>query len=712
MVQRTEVQGMQALAPAASRPAQVIQRAVQTPVVDVESSKRVSGILAGLAELTDASSQAAFKQAQIDVETKKIDGMATAVSGGQLGANATKAEEMGYDVVQSQSELGKINEDLANKIAANPEMSDEEFKSLKNEQYAGLLSKYQDKAPEVFKAISVKAQESQIALYGVQQEQKKRYQKQKGVETLNYNIGANLDSIKSPEQGQAYIHQIMGQGAAMGLSEFETKDQILEQMKLSASQGDARLLQAVQGTDWGRYTSESKQAKSLYDAHVKQAKTEYEAAVQKQNAFAYGKGLAEVETLAKTGAPQAIIEQKLRTLQGMGMKLSPSSIASYLTMGKDLSEAQLKLQKNITTWNNDKGNYNLATNPNIAAEDKTKVLNAMEGAIDAEANNQPEETRGDWTIQQKVTLSQQEGMPVKSIGVALTSLASIDPQQPMTPAVSSWTKMLLTADDQTIRMNVPSDKDQKFLFNMRDSILANQGQSTDKVLPMAIARAQSARDNVTPLSSQQVQQSRSKATSSVGDLRDPTQNTWYFRSSKLPKNTQDFVTNQIDADTKRLANTFGSIDRANEIAVKDFKKNNIILSDGVIGNAGVEKIAAFNPALAQKGDSSELVQKRAVSALDSQVDEVVKAQSKADGIDYQRDQVNLVFSNRGDTYQVMVGGLWTGTYYTKDLTTRYSEDTFKKWSAEQDKQQGISETFHQIKEANDLPPTVNPFPKY
>lgn len=708
-VQRTEVQGMQQLAPAQSRQAQVIQRAVQTPVVDTSASKRVTGILAGLAEFTDASSQAAFKQAQIDVENRKIDGMALAVSGGQLGADATKADEMGYDLVQSQSELGKVNEKLANTLASNPEIPDKDFTDLKNQEYGALLAKYQDKSPEVFKAISVKAQESQLTMYQIQQEQKKKYQKEKGAETLNYNIGSGIDGIKTAAQGAQFIHTIMGQGAALGLSEFETKDQIMTQMKLSASQGDPRLLQAVQTTDWGKYTPESKQAKSLYDAHVKQAKAEYEAHQQKANAFAYGKGLAEIETLAKSGAPSAIIEQKLRGLQAMGMNLSPSTVASYLTMGKTMSQAQLDLQKNIGIWNKDKGNFNLATNPSIPAEDKTKVLSAMEGAIDAEAANQPEESRSDWTIRQKIALSKQEGMPIKTIGVALGSLASIDPSQPMSPAVSSWTKTLLAADDQTIRMNVNSEQDQKFLFNMRDTILANQGIEADKVMPMAIARAQSARDNKTPLSSDQVRVSRNKASKAVGQLKDPTQTTWYMAADSLPDNKQEFITNKIDQDTKRLANTLGSIDKANEVALKDYKENNILLTGGVTGNIGVKRIAQFNPELVRKGDDAEQVQKRTVSALDSMVNDTLKSQSKEDGIEYKREDVDVIFTNSGDTYQIMIGGIPTGTHFTRDLKNKYNEDYFKSWSEEQAKQQAASQTFHQVKGANELPPTVNPF---
>lgn len=169
MVQRTEVEGINRLGNPQARTAQVIQRAVNPKIVDGSSSLRVANLLNGLSDMTNAASEAAFRQAQIDVENKKIDGMSKAVSGGKLGEEATKAEQMGYDLVQSQSELGRLNEQLANHIVANPEMSDEEFDAMKKEQYGALMAKYQDRAPEVFKAISVKAQESQLTLYKVQQ---------------------------------------------------------------------------------------------------------------------------------------------------------------------------------------------------------------------------------------------------------------------------------------------------------------------------------------------------------------------------------------------------------------------------------------------------------------------------------------------------------------------------------------------------------------
>lgn len=714
MVQRAEVQGLNQLGSAPSRSAQVIQRAVQQPLVDDSSTSRVAGILNGLSEFTNTASEAAYKQAQIDVENKKIQGMSLAVSGGKLGEEATKAEQMGYDLVQSQSELGKINEELANHLVANPDMPDEEFNELKKEQYGALMAKYQDRAPEVFKAISVKAQESQVALQRVTNEARTRYRKQKGEETLNYNIGASLDSAHSVEQGVGLIHQYMAQGQALGLSEFETKDAIFNQMKLSASQGDNRLLEFVKGTDWGRYTLDVKQATGAYtsfqkqrEAEIKAAQREYEAAIQQQNVWAYGAGLAEIENMAKAGAPAEEIMGKMQSLQKMGLKFSPSSVASYLTMGKTMSESQMKLQANIGNWQSNRGEFNLATNPYISGDDKGKVLDAAEGAIASQAANIPESERTDWTIQNLLQLSKQEGMPVKTIGTALSSLAKIDPQAPMSPAVSTWAKYLIAADDQTIRMNVPSEKDQAFLFGMRDVMINNQNQDAEKILKTAVSRGQAIRDNNVPLSSQQTKKIQTTSLSAVKELRDPTQTTWYFRSESLPDSTRDYVTNRIGAETQKLYQVTGNVEQANQIAVKEFKQNNMILTGGVVANIGVNQLATFVPEFAKKGDAADVVQKKAVSALDYQINNIIAAQSKADGVKYDRDAVKVMFTNSGNTYQVNVGGLAVGTFFTSDLKNQYNEDFFKQWTTEQDKQQKESQVWHDIKDTKDLQKQIN-----
>lgn len=714
MVQRTGVQGMGQLNPAAGRSSQIIQRAIQEPVLDNSSSSRVASILSGLSDFTNAASEASFRQAQIDVENKKIQGMSQAVSGGKLGAEATKAEQMGYDLVQSQSELGKINESLANHLVTNPDISDEEFEKMKSDQYGQLMAKYQDRAPEVFKAISVKAQESQAALYKVQQDSRARYRTEKGIETLNYNIGSTLDSARTVEQGVNLVNQFMIQGKELGLTEFQAKDAIFNQMKLSASQGDNRLLQFVKGTDWGRYTLDTKQAQGAYDSYQKQiqaeikaAQAEYEKARQQENVWMYGAGLAEIENMAKSGADQEAIIGKMKQLQQAGLKFSPSSVASYLTMGKQMSQSQIELSDNINKWQNNRGQFNLATNPYVADGDKQKVLDAAEGAIVSQANNIPESERADWTIQNMIQLSKQEGMPVKTIGTALTSLTQIDTQSPMTPAVSTWTKYLMAADDQTIRMNVPSEKDQAMLFGMRDVLINNPGQDGEKMLTTAITRGQAIRDNNVPLSRQQTQQIQSKSSSAIKDLRDPTQTTWYFRSESLPNSTRDYLTNKLGAETQKLYQATGNIDRASQIALKEFKQNNMILTGGVVANIGVNQLARFVPELAQGSESADVVQKKAVSALDYQVSNLLEAQSKEDGVKYDRDAVQVMFTNSGNTYQVNVGGLTVGTFFTSDLKGQYNEEFFKKWNAEQEEQQAVSTRYHQMKDTKDVQRQIN-----
>lgn len=707
MVQRQIVEGLNPLSGNSSRSVQVVQRASQTPVVDPGGSARVQGILNALSEFTDIGSKAAYQQAQIDVANKEVDGMSLAVSGGKLGAEATKAQERGFDLVTSQAELGKINEDLANKIAANPNMTDEEFRSMREGAYSGVFAAYQDKAPEVFKALTIKAQESQVPLYQVQQQAKKKYQLEKGKETLNNNIGSQIDSAQTMEQGTSLIHQFMGQGKEMGLSEFETKDIILDQMKLTASLGDNRLLKFVSATDWGRYTKESKQAKGLYDAYIKQAKAEYEAAQQKANVFAYGAGLAEIENMAKSGASEAELMSKMQNLQGMGLKFSPSSVANYLTMGKTMSASQMQLQSNIGTWQQNRGQFNLATNPYISGDDKNKVLDAAEAAIVQQSSTVPEDQRADFTISNMLRLSQQEGLPVKTITTALSSLANIDPQSQMSPSVATWAKYLMSADDQTIRMNVSDTKDQAFLFGMRDTLINQQGQDADKAFQTAISRGQAVRDNKVPLTKQQTGAIQTQASKSVDSLKDPTQSSFYFFTAGLPSTTKDYLDSQIGAKATQLYQVTHNVKQANDIAVKEFKQNNMILTGGVVANIGVNQLATFVPEFARPGDDQTVVQKRAVSALDYQLDNLIKSQGKEDGIEYKREDVKVIFTNSGNTYQVNVGGLSVGTFFTGDLKNQFNEDFFKKWSETQDKQQGISARSHEIKEVGDTQRKIN-----
>lgn len=703
MVQRTEIQGMQQLqAGQVSRPAQSIQRAVNVSPVGDSSYAQASRILSSLSELVDVSSEAAYKQAQIDVEKKKIDGMAIAVSGGQLGAEVSKAEQMGYDLVQSQSELAVINEDISKAIIAQPDMADDVYQKLKDSKYGDLLAKYQDRDPDVFKAISVKAQESQGVLFNIRGKAQKEYRDFKAKETLNYNINSQLDAARSVEQGTQLINQYMQQGMAMGLSEPDIKDMLYQNMKLTAVNGDNRLLTFIKNTDWGKYAPDTMQASKLYKSYVDEAQAKYEAAIQKQNVFAYGQMYAQLEEAAKSGMPDEQLMQMMQGMQAKGLKFSPASVANYLTMGQSVSKSESELRVNIKAWQDNKGQFNLAQNPFIPTDDKKKVMDAAEAAIVEQSSQLPDNERGDFVIANMLQLSAQEGLPVKTIGTALQSLASIDTNATMTPSVQTWSKFLMAADDQTIRMNVPSEKDQAFLFGLRDVLVNNQGQDGDLMLKTAISRGQQIRDNKTPLTTQQTNVIRNKSSSSVKGFKDPTQTTWYFRSESLPSQTRDYITNQINAKSKSLYAVTGDTEKAVELATKEFKNNNMILSGGVVANIGVKQLASFVPEFAGSGDDSTVVQRRAVSALDYQVDGIIKSQSKTDGMEYKREDVQVQFSNSGNTYQVNVGGLVVGTYFTSDLKNEFNEQFFEKWSAEQDKQQGISSRYRDIKETKDL----------
>lgn len=687
MVTRTEVQGMQQIqAGQTSRAAQVVKRATEVPLDATQPYKRTERILSALGEFVDTASEAAYRQAQIDVEKRKIDGMATAVSGGQLGEEATKAEQMGYDLVQSQSELGVINERLADAVTNNPEMSDEEFKKLRDDEYGGLLAKYQDRDQDVFKAISVKAQESQLTLHSVRTQAQQKYREFKAEETLNYNINSQLDSAKTVEQGVGLVHQYMAQGRAMGLSEPKIKDMLYQSMKLTAANGDARLLKFIQSTDWGKYAPDTQQASALYKSYVKQAQAEYEAAMQKQNVLAYGQMFAQLEEAAKSGMPKEQLMAMMQSMQGQGVKFSPATVANYLTMGSTMSKAQMELQSNIGVWQENKGNFNLATNPFIATEDKNKVLDAAESAVVQAANDVPEEQRGDFVISNLIRLSKQEGMPIKTIGTALSSLTTIDPQAPMTPAVQNWAKFLIASDDQTIRMNVSSEQDQALLFGMRDVLINAQGQDGELMMKTALSRGQQIRDNKTPLTTQQTTSLKSKVRSNVSDFEDPTQTTWYFTTKGMPSAAKDYVTSQISSRAQKLYSVTGDVDKAVELATKEFKNNSMILTGGVVANIGVNQLSAYVPELTQNGDDAAMVQKRAVSALDTQLGKILKEQSKADGLEYKRGDAQFIFSNSGQTYQVNVGGVTVGTYFTKDIKQYYDEASSLKFIEEQDTQ--------------------------
>lgn len=710
MVDRVELDGLRALGPSqAVRQSTMIDRRQPVPTGDTEGDT-VSRILQGLSQFTDVASDVAFKEAQKQNELSKIEGMNLALSGGKLGEEMTKAHETGYDMVTSQSDLMKANEQLARQIQANPMMSDEELSQAREQAYGGVLSEYQDKSPEVFKALSIKAQESQGVLYNMQQKARQNYQQQKGIETLNNLIGSSVDGARSIADGKALINQYMAQGKQLGLDEFTVKEQIFQQMKLSASMGDNRLLEFVKATDWGHYTMDVKQGTAAYkqyqkqvQAEIKAAQAQARAAMAEQNAVAYGIGLAQAERMAKGGATDAEILGQLKSLQAKGMKLSASTVASYLTMGKTASQAQIDLSNNLSTWQADRGNFNLAQNPKISPEDKKKVLGAAEEAIVKQGEQLPTEQQGDFIIQNLFNLSKQEDMPVPRITTALTSLANIDPQQPISSSVQTWTKYLLSADDQTIRRNVPGEKDQKMLFGMRDVLMNSQGADAEQALRTAISRGQMVRDSNVQLNAQQNKVLSNKSLSAVKKFEDPTESTWYFKAKGLPDASRDFVTNQINARAKDLYQITGDPDKAVDLAQKEYRANNMVLSGGITANIGTKQLAAKVPGFV-KGDKddAEIVQMRAVSALDYQVSSILKAQSKADGVEYKRGDARVIFSNSGDTYQINVGGLVTGTYPTAGLTEQFNENYFKQWSAVQDKERAESEAWRAIKDSREL----------
>lgn len=723
IVERQEVQGLQSLQGGGPRATtQTIADASGLANVQARAPQqdRTANILNGLAGFADTASKASFDAAQRQVQLSKVEGTALAVKGAILPPSANKATELGYNLVQAQADLAKANDSLAQTAQQNPDMSDADFSNARKSAYDAVFAKYQDQSPELNQALVQQAQESQIALTKVRVATQLDYQKKQAGETLNFQIGNSLDSIKSGKEGGEFLdNQIMAQGKALGLSPFEIKGRVMEQMEARAATGDNRLLEAVKNTAWGKYDPETAKGQQQYENHqytqemraeaarqrIEAAQAKYDAKRQSELALTYGQDLANIETAAKGGATQDQITSMLSSLKSKGFKLSPSSVASYLTMGQQYSQENIRIT--AAAKSNLASGMPLAFDPNINASDKPKVLDRLADEVIAQGKQYSGDEQQNFVSSNLVGLSQSSGMPVKQLQIGMDAITHLDPNSDIPASAMPFIQQLRSMDENTLRMN-SSDGTFTYLSNIKDAL------NTAPDVRTAITRAQLLRDN--KVSPNQQQQNKIKSsvndavknilplnTGSTGGLSGLFSNT-----GKLDKQALGLVTNQINARATNLFGVTQNIDRASAMAVDEWRHNNIVLGSGLSANVSPNNLFAKSGINVQDGSTPEMQQARAVSTLDLVVGDTLAQYNKQEKRQAKMTDTNVLFSNDGTHYQVMIDGLSVGIFKTSDLKDRFDQKHTDEWVSEQQRQLGVNKSMKALNRYASPAPIIDP----
>lgn len=246
------------------------QHQVRTRALGIENDDQTQ-LLSALGKFADAATNESVRRMRAEVETSKAIGASRAAQDllvaeqNRQGVTEddNRATQLAYNNIVGQSATVKAGNEFIQWYESNPDADDKAIEGKKRELYQPLFETYGGD-PESAKQISLQVQESQFNLMPIQAKIKQQHKDFKSKEAINLSIDTLL---QDPNADASYLvsSEIPARAEALGMNEMEWKKSLLSQMKTRAAEGDGRLLEALEQTDWAKGSEFLRTARSSYD---------------------------------------------------------------------------------------------------------------------------------------------------------------------------------------------------------------------------------------------------------------------------------------------------------------------------------------------------------------------------------------------------------------------------------------------------------------
>lgn len=527
------------------RNASFFQQAAQTNKAQsaAYTSNGAAEFLGGLGQFANTLSQEAMQVVDRQVEEDRIkqstiaaqDVWKSAEERAGISQDATVAGRQAYNAIISKHDVQEANNRLVQQLQENPEMSEEDFQKAREAEYKPLMDKYGvDKW--TMRDTSMNIQESQQALVGVSEKIRGEYRTQKREEAINISIN---DMLGDPNATGADIveKEIPARAAMMGVSEFSMKKMLMQAAVTKAGQGDVRLLDQLDKTDWSKGSQLLKSGRDQYD--------QWRA---REMAPMIGDEMGKLELAAVNG--EASWGSTLKKIEGMNQQF-PGSYSAHAIASLRLrmdSAAKARVKQNVGYGDSMLAMYNqdhipLGLNGSYSEKERSKITTAVEGGIaqasrEMQARGADPQQASDWALKQSIAWSRANRIKLPGVASQLEAAISYNPDDykggEMPDYVKAQLNTLKALDPQTLNVYL-GQEDQTFAKNF---------QTFSRNMPedQAFRRAMNIRQNpfmVTPTMKAEQQQA---VQGQVEEVLDPA---WYAKMLGSAKEVPEWQRKQV-----------------------------------------------------------------------------------------------------------------------------------------------------------------------
>ena len=702
-IRRQQVQGTQA---------QVQQRTLNRQTVNKEFRGQVEDTSANAERLVrgigsfGGEVDTLFKQRNEEkIALDKVTQQQRALAGLAPTDDATTDGLQAYQVVKIRDDVLAVNNDIAEAVRTNPEMTDDEYEEMTRERYLPLLQQY--KGNQVMgEALSNRMQESQTQLTQIRMATKRAHREFQNKNLWMESVDTYREAARSPADLHASLQEggsLYNEGLALGVSPEEQRTRLINQAAMDANNGDGRILRALEQEEWANN-----------DPRIEKAKETFQAWDAQENAVAIGTQWGKIQDSWKNrrsswAQTEAAIEKLNERFPGT---VSAGAVASLRQQQKQVvasdKASNVALMYSLQAMNGDA--MPLGLRDDVSDKDKRDAASKFSKLIDDKyakyvvSGELDDNSARELRLKDKLQWSERHRIVLPEVKSVLKGISAspIDPNQELPTGVATSLETIGLMNDGMKDMYL-NEKEQEFYNNYR-LFAPEEGSSS------AASKAWNSVYRANELSPEEKKTLRDNAARSAKDVGTSFFNGIPFIGSDQ-KDVPDWyvreATQQLEVEAKARVTSGGmDIEAISEQAKNRFQTTHTQIPSGTFVKGTSSELAA---AMSYRdGDAVVEVQPEQVGDVFTSYWNDNKEQLKLESADDDLTDSDIKFEMGpgGRTFIVRdkYGSVISDVEYTEELGRAYSERRVNKAVDQaKDAQERRDAT------ANDPTPTYRPY---
>lgn len=671
-IRRQATQGLQSNVSKRTLNRQTTDTAVRGQIED--NSANAERLVRGIGTFGTAADEYFTRKNEEKIALDKVTQQQRAIAGLAPTDDATTEGLQAYQVVKVRDDVLEVNNDIAESIRTNPEMTDDEFEQMTREKYAPLLGKYKGNVA-MGGALSNRMQESQVQLTAIRRKVQSDHRAFQNQNQWVESIDTYREAAQNPAELLAAMEEggsLYNEGLALGVSAEAQRTVLVRQAALDASNGDGRLVRALKGAEWADN-----------DPRIEKAEEEFQKWDAQENAVAIGTQWGKIQDAWKNrrsswAQTTSAIEKLNERFPGT---VSASAVASLRQSQKTVKAGQTAatnaLMYSLKSMN-DPNAMALGLRDDVSDKVKrdsagefTKLINAkydkyiQSGELD---ESQARELR----LKDKLQWSERHRIVLPEIKTSLKGISAspIEPNQELSAGVRTSLETIGLMNTGMRDMYL-TEKEQEF-YNNYQLFASEEGTAS------AGSRAWNATYRAGDLSPDDKRVLRERAAAAAKDVGTGFFNGLPFVDQQdVPDWQQREITQQLELEAKSRVTSGGlDIEAISEQATERFKNTHTQLPSGTFVKGDSKQLAR---ALSYKDEKGRGVNFNPENIGDAFMEywednkDILRLESADEELD--ASDVKYELGQSGQTFIVRdkYGNVLSNVEYTEDLGRMYND---------------------------------------